>query len=1446
MINAVGDDDKLWAGSQYTRKRVTKNGKTTYTYTNPWVVTAHDFRLDIPKNAYVKRVAIQLKIKCSKGLDVLAPMGAFMLYHGKGNVSPQKVNGKTGWYNKTYRVYPTKKVSSTAQIFSYVLPEEEWLKIKYPPEQLMDTVMGMDFHFQDPISMNGDVKNIFIDWVRIKVDYELPDTYVKFGNAFVDETNPYLVDMGSVFSVPIEFGNRSKAKGDDVSIPVTLPKGTELVGLDYDSNSTFTPIDAFNGEYLWKCKCLPKIKVPLTLHLKAQTLGYKNTVAYLDNVAYTGYAYSRGVSGDFGAVRIESGDVQKGQISCFDFYCHVNSVDSSITYDVVVDGLGQSNPSDLSEAFRLEYHNRNGTGNNLVAWNLVDTYGADVSIDTDLTTNNQITFNIPEDTDVNIHFRGCFIPVTVGDNELYLTNRDTGQKYTYEYTSLAPKTTNLIIEEDTTHWYDHWITTRMETGAFILPFATKDTDRTMIEGQGSLTMTLEKPQAYIGCIPLPTSHYEPSSDFSNKVIKEQYKNKLYMGKSGEIDESISFKIKLPPADWTTLQGLCELDKPVPVNAVPTAFEGDVINHRGWVELGGVKNVEKTNPLYYDGELELEYLTHNINTRFQIIRGVKSSNYTPSVLTSLLDYSLESGDEFVDYIHINDDGDIVHNDTGYFNLDTDGVYIYDDEMPLTQRTLVSLDNNQSVIIKSVKPLKENTEINFEWSSTKIQEDRENNIQRIVRIVNKEGAVILEYEYYDYQFDYDDELYSCSVKCTKLNKSHDGQDTVIETDDLNFAVDLEALSLTVDEFGNLVQEVEPETGDGEETEPTYIDPVTGEVVEIVQEAEIYADYMFGSKLTFELANNILNINDSGFNGREVHVEDVELEKDEYYLEVEFRNRNIDSDTDDVLHFFDFEILEPFLVSDFTDVYSDLVVSSHSIPDKTFAFLRDSEEGTLYYYKNDGKPFTYIQEPFYMYARGVDLKANNNISIFNLNNSYTTFYVQNGLVRAGFNRLNGRVYIAKFDLISREYVDVAILQLNKLTVFKTGAFSDDKIEVIAGKTVFTVYRGHPYIVVKHSNDDIQFITRWNKVYADGINDVLDSFPVLWDLQNNENMLPSCVGGLDLKASCLSVEQYDNQDVGTFANLVLTQITSNPVYIGKEIVFGITGSVTNVDEDIPIEIDFNGAFGEYSSEIVVDERLAAHIDVSADASVIQSGDTNVLRSKVTDYGFNGVNGIPVYFYKLLDTDASLNLTGDKSIVQSGDPMTFTATLIDEEISNRNIYLYEKLPSSYKYYNDGTDLNTLTIPSTASVTVEDGALKITTSTTGEKTISYDYDLNNSDNFIFECEVAKLGTSQSVAMFVKNATTATGCWFAYENDTGKFGGAITGSSFSNVDTGTLQVGDKIKIKQENGVITLYHNDNQIYSKTVDLGTNYRIGHYTNKDRIQYIKNISLRFIGGEE
>lgn len=1178
LSNASGSDNRTWGSCEYVKKG------STYYY--PCDLSAHDFQLDIPENAYVKDVTIEMSLKVSSpSLMIEAPWIVFEIYGSNITIPSQTKYGETGWIygGSDYAVNIKERVSTSEKIFRYTFPESELSKKKFPAREFNQNITGVDIHFKTPFRFTEGNGTIFVNWVRIKVNYEMPYLKFRWGSLMLDPENPYELNLNQVYKLPIMLWNTSKASaGRDRVVDVQIPFGMHVHYYEIlDGHSTLEVVDEFEGKYKWHIDCSVGAENVLNLFCKMDTVGFKQVSGTLDNLIANGYVYVHGDKGDYSTAHISSSDVQKHTISCFYFRTKVLSTDSSIAYEIVVDGENQTDNSLISQTFRDFYNNPTGENNYLINWTLSeDSQIQGVSIDEENTDSNHIAFNIPRNTPVEIEWSGCFMIVTEGENSLYLVDGDSDQTYTYEYISYAANNVAAKLLMEDSIWYDHRLLTRLDLEGIVIPFAAKDTDKYMVEGNCNLKMHIQEPIPYIGCIPLSHSHHDPKSDFTNKIIKNDYKNKKYTGKTGEIEESITCNIYLPPRDWTTLQGLCEMDKPVPVNAVLEAFEGDVLNHRGWVELGGVKNVQKTNPLWYKGELDFEYITHNINARFQIVKGVSVTPYTTEILKNFLDYVCESGDEFADYTYTNVDGMIVHNRTGYFNVETDGTYLYDKDSAPNRRTLMTMDNGQRINIKSVDSLSESNKISFEWNSTKIPENRENNIERIIRIVNKDGLILLEYKYYDYDFDTRNDVYSCRVNCVVLNKSIGAFDTVIDTT-MSLGNDIESLNLVKDINGHIVQENEPVDIDAmPETDRTYYDNELQETVELSPDPFTYNDFMYGSKLHFTLVGNVLSILDEGFNGKEISYDNITLEKDEYYYEVEFINRNVDGDTNDVLHFFDFEIQETILTTDLKQLYSDIVVSSFPVMHKTLLFTRTAEEGTVYYYKNESSPFTYIQEPFYMYQNGVDLKTINGISLFNLNNSYTIFYLQNGLVRLGFNRINGELYLYKYDVYSKSYVRVANLQLTEYTDFGIGAFSDDKIEVKVGKTIFAMYRGYPYVVIKHDVNDIDFITKFNQVYAEGVNGVNQEFPVMWDLINSDNLLPSCISGDNLKGSCFDVDVVYNDNVGTEPSLSLSKVSPPTVNNGDTIIFEVTGSVQNVDEEISILGTYKGSFGEYTSE--------------------------------------------------------------------------------------------------------------------------------------------------------------------------------------------------------------------------------------------------------------------------
>lgn len=158
-------------------------------------------------------------------------------------------------------------------------------------------------------------------------------------------------------------------------------------------------------------------------------------------------------------------------------------------------------------------------------------------------------------------------------------------------------------------------------------------------------------------------------------------------------------------------------------------------------------------------------------------------------------------------------------------------------------------------------------------------------------------------------------------------------------------------------------------------------------------------------------------------------------------------------------------------------------------------------------------------------------------------------------------------------------------------------------------------------------------------------------------------------------------------------------------------------------------------------------------------------------------------------------------------------------------------------YYNDGTKLSDLTIGSGVSCTVSDGALRISKSTSGEASVTLPVQFTNSDNFIIEWEVACNGTSQRTAFWLNTPSSSTGLWCCYEG--GHFTGNSIGGSIPTTTT-SLEVGDKIYLKQENGVITLLKNDEAFFSKSMSFSSStYKFGYYTNSGRVQCVDNIKI-------
>ena len=1060
-----------WVNPEDAQGKVTStSAKGNYTkvkskYYKPHILYAYDFELSIPKNAVITSLQYQVRIRATKGLDALRPIAVFNSYRKgvfKSDWSYNADKGKTGDYGGMYKIVPTKKISSSYSTIYYDLPSEKLSQF----EDINYTFNQMGFGIQLLCQDSTSTGTVHIEWIRVKVEYELPNRIITFENISVDSENPTSFFVEERKDIKITTINNSISSEEDRNITISLPFGFELV--DYKLGGKRT---SFNqSEMVWTVNGTSKVKNTLTLTVIPHATGFKRIRAFTDETRwYGGYIFVDGfVRGGFDEISITPNDMRFNEKSCFDIYTHSQSSDSTYSIDAKIvnlrvnDLIGVTLDEDISSY-----------GVELIGYSFSSAIsGGTVHCE----------FNVPDGEEFFLKCKICYYPKKATNNKGIVqitTSNNVSHEEHFDVAEAYEK--HIVFNKDengncteTLKFTTPRIISQVDTDLDVLPIYVDAYDSNMYVGESTFGLNQWKKSRYIGCVEVPYAHYEPKHTTKDKLLDEHYKNKEYIGKENAADEDITLKIRVPRRKTPTLIGLIKIDRPIPINLVPDAFENDPLNHRGWAEYYAI-TVNPTNPLYDDCELEVKYITHNIISRFHIKHEGLVNQFTlPNVFTD----SLNSGEEI----------------GAFFEVITDGSYIYDDTDISVHRNLFSFTNKQDILLRSKEPLAANSQFEFYWDNILFDEFRENNISRVVRLVDDKDRVIFEYEYYD--FDFSDDVYSCRVMGRALTNS--GYNPIINSD-IYIHSDVEF------------------TDDDEDEE------YDAEAIDI-----------YGSSVVFELNSNKLNVREKGFSGFEFEKRDITLLAGNYYLEVYWKNNNEDADTGNILNYFDFEINELTYNNQLAEYYNKLVVSPYPVPYKKIVFTRECEEGTLYYLaiEEENEEFSFLLEPFYQYKCGVDLVAEGS-SIFDFNNSYSVIYIQNGLIRFGINRLNGDLYLDKWDYKSKDYIRTNRFRIEKFDDAEVTTINDDIIVVNVSDITITMWRGRPYVMLQHEKEDITILDTFNKVFSDGIGDNIMDYPITWDLNNSDNLLPECVGGTQLlKSSCVSVTEEDPvlDDLGEF----------------------------------------------------------------------------------------------------------------------------------------------------------------------------------------------------------------------------------------------------------------------------------------------------------------------------
>ena len=271
-------------------------------------------------------------------------------------------------------------------------------------------------------------------------------------------------------------------------------------------------------------------------------------------------------------------------------------------------------------------------------------------------------------------------------------------------------------------------------------------------------------------------------------------------------------------------------------------------------------------------------------------------------------------------------------------------------------------------------------------------------------------------------------------------------------------------------------------------------------------------------------------------------------------------LDGEDVDITAYIDLIAQDNLFNTQYSEMFGTMYVSPFPVSDKKILFTREAEEGTLYYLKDDEKEFSYLIDPYYQYHNGVDLRsATGGASIFNLNYGYNNVYLENGLVSFGINRITGQMYLRKWDTSLNEYTSLYVFQLENYDDVNINSISDDRIELQASDTTIIMYRGHPYVILKHRGESINVLSKFHKVYSESVDDNMSDYPVYYDLMNNDNLLPPCVGSKNnIDGDCLSIKENipSLEDVTITIPTIGTLVNGvDTLYVGQTVNLSVTG---------------------------------------------------------------------------------------------------------------------------------------------------------------------------------------------------------------------------------------------------------------------------------------------------
>lgn len=409
------------------------------------------------------------------------------------------------------------------------------------------------------------------------------------------------------------------------------------------------------------------------------------------------------------------------------------------------------------------------------------------------------------------------------------------------------------------------------------------------------------------------------------------------------------------------------------------------------------------------------------------------------------------------------------------------------------------------------------------------------------------------------------------------------------------------------------------------------------EITPSVADYDGTIFGSNIHLEIDDNKLNMIDYGMlpsgaiGGGKIILNDVPLESANKYaiqLEMKYNNTRFER-LNNLTGQMQMRVYEDIMSSDTVKDYEKTLCSPMPVPNSRTVFTRHSDEGILYFVQDPlNANSSFLTNAYNQYKGGVEITTETGISLFNLDNAYSPVYVGNELVRAEFHRRSGFIRISRYDETSGDWATVNTFKLRNYPQLSLNHYNDDYAEIQFGNTTWKFYRGRPFIVLNHPQDDLRIMNLVDRVYCEtvenqrGMGFIVDQNPNEQTTVTDEN--GTVLGYYSTFNPQLSIQQF-KQELHIGENIRLDNFELYEADSNQNIGDVATNSqlgILHIDNDNALQIykdDTNLAlnFPSYSSYV---ERVNDTFTLSIDYL-----DCPFENIKIKARGFDDKGAVPV-----------------------------------------------------------------------------------------------------------------------------------------------------------------------------------------------------------------------------